>query len=226
MAAEYNATVSSRVEVAPGLVIMRVVPDKLPFEFKAGQYVVLGLKASAPRIDEAEGEDTPDMTPGGAPEMGTVEGTPESLAAVEAQAASIATAVADPNRMIRRAYSIASESRTDEFVEFYLTVVMSGELTPRLFNLKLRDRLYIGPKAVGVFARQGPGQEHPHDRDRHRSRAVHVDASQRAGLQRIPAIRGRPRRPLLVGPRLSDRAERPRPPLPELPLHAGHHQAG
>ena len=34
MAAEYNATVSSRVEVAPGLVIMRIVPDKLPFEFK------------------------------------------------------------------------------------------------------------------------------------------------------------------------------------------------
>ena len=151
MAAEYNATVSSRVEVAPGLVIMRVVPDKLPFEFKAGQYVVLGLKASEPRIDEAEGEDTPDMTPGGAPEAGTVEGTSESQAAVEAQAASIATAAADPNRMIRRAYSIASESRSDEFVEFYLTVVMSGELTPRLFNLKLRDRLYIGPKAVGVF---------------------------------------------------------------------------
>jgi hypothetical protein len=45
MAAEYNATVSSRVEVAPGLVIMRVAPDKLPFEFKSGQYVVLGLKA-------------------------------------------------------------------------------------------------------------------------------------------------------------------------------------
>jgi ferredoxin--NADP+ reductase len=151
MAAEYNATISSRVEVAPGLVILRVVPDKLPFEFKAGQYVVLGLKASEPRIDESERDDTPDMTPGGAPEEGAAAGTPESQAAVEAQAASIATAAADPDRMIRRAYSIASESRTDEFVEFYLTVVMSGELTPRLFNLKIKDRVYIGPKAVGVF---------------------------------------------------------------------------
>jgi ferredoxin--NADP+ reductase len=151
MAAEYNATVSSRVEVAPGLVILRVVPDKLPFEFKAGQYVVLGLKASEPRIDESERDGAADMTPGGAPEAGAAAGTPESQAAVDAQAAAIVKAAADPDRMIRRAYSIASESRSDEFVEFYLTVVMSGELTPRIFNLKIKDRVYIGPKAVGVF---------------------------------------------------------------------------
>ena len=150
MAAEYNATVASRVEVAPGLVILRVVPDKLPFEFKAGQYVVLGLKASAPRIDESE-QDGAAGVAGGAPEAGAAAGTPESQAAVDAQAAAIVTVAADPDRMIRRAYSIASESRSDEYVEFYLTVVMSGELTPRLFSLKVRDRLYIGPKAVGVF---------------------------------------------------------------------------
>jgi ferredoxin--NADP+ reductase len=150
MAAEYNATVSSRVEVAPGLVILRVVPDKLPFEFKAGQYVVLGLKASESRIDESERDGAPGVT-GGASDAGATAGTPESQAAVDAQAAAIATAAADPDRMIRRAYSIASESRSDEYVEFYLTVVMSGELTPRLFNLKVKDRVYIGPKAVGVF---------------------------------------------------------------------------
>jgi ferredoxin--NADP+ reductase len=164
MAAEYNATVSSRVEVAPGLVILRVVPDKLPFEFKSGQYVVLGLKASEPRLEESEAE-APSVVASGAGAGAVVfsaagaaaraeavaAGTPESQAAVDAQAASVARAAADPDRMIRRAYSIASESRADEYVEFYLTVVMSGELTPRLFNLKLRDRVYIGPKAVGVF---------------------------------------------------------------------------
>jgi len=150
MAAEYNATVASRVEVAPGLVILRVVPDTLQLEFKAGQYVVLGLKASEPRIDESEQGGAPDVA-AGAPEAGAAAGTPESQAAVDAQAAAIVTVAADPDRMIRRAYSIASESRSSEYVEFYLTVVMSGELTPRLFNLKVRDRLYIGPKAVGVF---------------------------------------------------------------------------
>jgi ferredoxin/flavodoxin---NADP+ reductase len=168
MPAEYNATVSSRVEVAPGLVIMRVVPDKLPFEFKAGQYVVLGLKASEPRIDESD-PDAPGVGPGGGVEPTdvsvasalptTIGGTPESQYAVDAQAAAAAKALTDPDRMIRRAYSIASESRADEFLEFYLTVVMSGELTPRLFNLKLKDRLYVGPKAVGVFTlAKAPGK--------------------------------------------------------------------
>jgi ferredoxin/flavodoxin---NADP+ reductase len=149
MAAEYNATVSSRVEVAPGLVILRVVPDKLPMEFKAGQYVVLGLKASEPRIEESE-EDAPSVVAGAAG-AAEIAGTPESQAAVDAQAATVATAALDPERMIRRAYSIASESKADEYLEFYLTVVMSGELTPRLFNLKIKDRVYVGPKAVGVF---------------------------------------------------------------------------
>jgi ferredoxin/flavodoxin---NADP+ reductase len=155
MAAEYNATVSSRVEVAPGLVIMRVVPDKLPFEHKAGQYVVLGMKASEPRVGESEPE-APSVVVGAADgssgaDGADIAGTAESRAAVEAQAAAAAKAAADPDRMIRRAYSIASESRSDEFIEFYLTLVMSGELTPRLFNLKVKDRVYIGPKAVGVF---------------------------------------------------------------------------
>jgi ferredoxin--NADP+ reductase len=160
MAAEYNATVASRVEVAPGLIIMRVVPDNLPFQFKSGQYVVLGLKASEPRIDEAEPE-VPSVLPTGAVESirvgadfavaAVIGGTPESQAAVDIQAAAVVRAAANPDRMVRRAYSIASESRADEFLEFYLTVVMSGELTPRLFNLKIKDRVYVGPKAVGVF---------------------------------------------------------------------------
>ncbi len=152
--AEYNATVSGREEIAPGLIILRVVPDTLPFEFRAGQYVVLGVKASVPRYGEEDGVapaavEVPVAV--GAGVGATPTGTPESQAAVAAQAASIAREAADPERMIRRAYSIASGSRADEFLEFYLTLVSSGELTPRLFSLKLRDRMYVGPKAVGVF---------------------------------------------------------------------------
>ena len=166
MAAEYNATVSGREEIAPGLIILRVVPDKLPFEFKAGQYVVLGVKASVPRVDEADWDSDPSVVAGvpagagsasplagsaGASAITSIAGTPESQAAVDAQAASVAAAALDPDRMIRRAYSIASESRADEYIEFYLTLVLSGELTPRVFSLKVRDRCYVGPKAVGVF---------------------------------------------------------------------------
>ena len=154
MPAEYNATVVGRTEVAPGLVIMRIAPDKLPFEFRAGQYVVLGLKASEPRVPEAE-PDAPSVVV----VPGDTDGTAESRAAVATQATAVAAVTADPERMVRRAYSIASESRADEYLEFYLTLVLSGELTPRLFDLKLQDRLYVGPRAVGVFTlAKAPGK--------------------------------------------------------------------
>ncbi|MFB3908687.1 MAG: ferredoxin--NADP reductase [Candidatus Eisenbacteria bacterium] len=113
---EYNATVVQRVEVAPGLVILRVVPDH-PITFEPGQYTVLGLKRSAPRVVESEVEEPQE----------------------------------DPEKMIRRAMSIASSSKSGEYLEFYLTLVGSGELSPRLFNLRIKDRLYVGPKATGIF---------------------------------------------------------------------------
>ncbi|MCW8908468.1 MAG: ferredoxin--NADP reductase [Sedimenticola sp.] len=53
--------------------------------------------------------------------------------------------------MIRRAYSIASGSIQDEYLEFYISVVSSGALTPRLFALAEGDRLYVGGKAKGLF---------------------------------------------------------------------------
>ena len=57
----------------------------------------------------------------------------------------------EPERMIRRAYSIASSSRAKEYLEFYVSLVPSGELTPRLFGLGPEDRLFLGPKSTGLF---------------------------------------------------------------------------
>ncbi len=56
-----------------------------------------------------------------------------------------------PDKLVKRAYSISSGSHTREFVEFYVALVGSGELTPRLFALNVGDRLYMGPKAKGFF---------------------------------------------------------------------------
>ena len=52
---ELNAVVQQRIEVAPGLMVMRVVPDDwdLP-AFTAGQFAVLGLPPEAPRCDLAD----------------------------------------------------------------------------------------------------------------------------------------------------------------------------
>ncbi len=113
----YNATVTQRIEVAPGLIILRVVTDRSLFEFESGQYTVLGLEPAAPRVEGASSEDPP----------------PE------------------PGKLIRRAYSIASTSEAGEYLEFYLNLVNSGSLTPRLFRLGIRDRLFVGTRAAGLF---------------------------------------------------------------------------
>ncbi len=57
----------------------------------------------------------------------------------------------NPDRLIKRAYSIASSSHAKEYVEFYITLVHSGALTPRIFNLNIGDKLWLGKKFVGMF---------------------------------------------------------------------------
>lgn len=57
----------------------------------------------------------------------------------------------DPNKLIRRAYSIASSSLTQEYLEFYIALVTTGALTPRLFSLGIGDRLWLSPKITGMF---------------------------------------------------------------------------
>lgn len=115
---ELNAVVRQREEVAPGLMVLRVVPDgwDLP-EFKPGQFAVLGLPPDAPRCAGSDAEDPPPR----------------------------------PDKLIRRAYSIASSSVAREYLELYITLVRSGDLTPRLFALRPGDRVWLGPKITGNF---------------------------------------------------------------------------
>ncbi len=56
-----------------------------------------------------------------------------------------------PEKLIRRAYSIASSSVNKEYIEFYITIVRSGALTPRLFALQPGDEIFMGPKFTGMF---------------------------------------------------------------------------
>lgn len=57
----------------------------------------------------------------------------------------------DPRKLIKRAYSIASSSKAKEYLEFYVALVPSGALTPRLFALQPGDRLWLGQKITGMF---------------------------------------------------------------------------
>jgi ferredoxin/flavodoxin---NADP+ reductase len=113
----YNATVTGREEINPQLMVLRVQSDAALFDFKPGQFAVLGLLGGEPRVPEAGAEET----------------------------------VPAPDKIIRRAYSIASSSVERRYLEFYLALVTSGQLTPRLFGLRPGSRLFLGPKASGVF---------------------------------------------------------------------------
>ena len=56
-----------------------------------------------------------------------------------------------PDRLVLRAYSIASGGHETEVLEFYISVVANGSLTPRLVQLKAGDRLNLGEKIRGHF---------------------------------------------------------------------------
>lgn len=56
---EYNATVTSRLDINPFLIILGIKPDLQPYNFKPGQYTVVGLKASTPRVEGSTPEANP-----------------------------------------------------------------------------------------------------------------------------------------------------------------------
>ena len=92
-----------------------------------------------------DGWETPDFKPG---QFGVL-GLPDTAPRCE-------LAQGEPEqppkgKLIRRAYSVASSSVAKEYIEFYITLVPSGELTPRLFALKPGDALWLGKKFSGFF---------------------------------------------------------------------------
>ena len=115
---ELNSIVTQIMQVSPIMKIVRVKPDSVELpSFTAGQFISLGLPATASRIAGSE-PDEKEYKPG---------------------------------KIIRRLYSIASSSVVKEYIEFYITIVHSGELTPRIFNLQIGDRIELGKRTSGMF---------------------------------------------------------------------------
>ena len=65
-----------------------------------------------------------------------------------------------PDRMVLRAYSIASSGHEPEILEFYISVVSNGALTPRLVQIKPGDRINVGDKIRGFFTLDTVPPEH------------------------------------------------------------------
>ncbi len=68
-----------------------------------------------------------------------------------AELTDVETSVPPPGKLIRRAYSVASSSVDNEYIEFYIALVRSGALTPRLFALHPGRELWLSPRVVGMF---------------------------------------------------------------------------
>jgi len=117
-----NGIITQVTQISPNMKVFKVVPDGWELpDFKPGQFVGLGLPASSKRCCEATEEYEKDKTD------------------------------LDPDKIIKRAYSIASSSTSKNHLEFYITLIHSGELTPRLFALEIGDRLWVGTKFTGTF---------------------------------------------------------------------------
>ncbi|WP_428388628.1 ferredoxin--NADP reductase [Mucisphaera sp.] len=58
-------------------------------------------------------------------------------------------------KLIRRAYSIASAPKVGDHLEFFIVRVDEGKLTPKLWELKAGDPLFMDPKIKGHFTLDG-----------------------------------------------------------------------
>ncbi len=130
----YNATLLERVDFNPELAEFRVrFDDGTVPEFEPGQFATLGLLAP------------PEEQP------------PEAEFPAEQPADGAAT---PPKRkrgpkLIRRAYSIATAPGLNVWTGFYIVRVEGGALTPKLWELKPGDRLFMGTKITGHFTLDG-----------------------------------------------------------------------
>ncbi|NLH71679.1 MAG: ferredoxin--NADP reductase [Verrucomicrobia bacterium] len=92
-----------------------------------------------------DGWEFPDFRPGQFVSLGLSGNRPRCAAAEPERSAP------PPDKLIKRAYSIASSPVNREFLEFYIALVPGGALSPRLFNLNIGDRVWLSPKATGHF---------------------------------------------------------------------------
>ena len=117
----YNATITKWDSINDHLAILHIKPDNHFTEFKAGQFLTIGLyNFENPKIDKHSEE-----------------------------------------KLIRRAYSVSSpilniddelhDYQYADYYELYVILVDDGELTPKLFNLREGDRLFLVEKALGHY---------------------------------------------------------------------------
>ncbi|MCD6250289.1 MAG: ferredoxin--NADP reductase [candidate division Zixibacteria bacterium] len=101
-----------------------------------------------------DGWELPDFTPGQFSALGLPSTAPRHKSTPDES-----HPLSDPNRTIKRAYSVASSSVAKEYLEYFVGLVRTGSLSPRLFALKEGDRLFVSPKFRGMFTLSDVSEE-------------------------------------------------------------------
>ncbi len=131
---KYNSTVVELKKVHDELMIVRVKPDKPIRPHRAGQYTLLGLGYWENRFQGCQEETLPD----------------EEYAKLARRAYSLSSSIIDFNGV----YQNVEEHGWNEF---YIVLVketgreVAPALTPRLFNLGVGSRLFMGEKITGHY---------------------------------------------------------------------------
>ncbi|MCH8043357.1 MAG: hypothetical protein IID44_06520 [Planctomycetes bacterium] len=114
-----NAVVLQRMEVSPGLIILRVAPDDWEFgEFQPGQFAVLGLPSTAARCANSD----LDLQP-----------------------------AENPDKLLKRAYSIASSSVYRQYLEFYIVLISTGTGLAPYISMVRSQLTCGGPRRFAVL---------------------------------------------------------------------------
>lgn len=92
-----------------------------------------------------DGWELPDFKPGQFATLGLFGGAPRCAGSEPDKKAWPA------DKIIRRAYSIASSPLIRDYLEFNIVLVKEGVLTPRIWNLKVGDKIFLGGKITGQF---------------------------------------------------------------------------
>lgn len=133
----YNSTVVHLDKIHPDLVVLRVKPDFPRPNYLAGQYCALGLGNWEARVEGCQAENL----------------APEDLTKIVRRSYSISSSVYQSPGQLR-------DMSQDDWVEFYVVLVRENHdgrvpaLTPRLFSLRVGDRINMGEKIVGHFTSQ------------------------------------------------------------------------
>ena len=131
---KYNATVIELKKAHSDLMIVRVKPDKAIRPHRAGQYTLLGLGYWEGRYPGCQEESIPE----------------EELSKLARRAYSLSSSILGPDG----SYIKAEEN---DWNEFYIVLVretgreIAPALTPRLFNLEVGSRLFMGEKITGHY---------------------------------------------------------------------------